>query len=148
MKKQLKTITSILLFGVFIFLGFSSGEGNDTEKVKEIVEKIEIGHTYTFFDGQSLRLQCNECDPIWCIKFTNENTCELWTRPNNSDHQSCKSNAKYSYDKNNQTITILSISNSNISNECLDKFIGKWQWKKGAFGERFYSIKYSDCDFS
>lgn len=134
--KKLMTIYGLIIFAFSIFT--SCGGGSN----------LRIGQTYTFFDGQNSSLQCYECDPIWCIKFTNENTCELWTRPNNSDLQSCKTDAKYSYDKNNQTITILSISNSNISNECLEKFIGEWQWKKGAFGERFYSKKYSDCDFS
>jgi hypothetical protein len=47
MNKQLKTFTSILLFSGFIFLGFSSGEENDTEKEKETEEKIEIGSTYS-----------------------------------------------------------------------------------------------------
>jgi hypothetical protein len=109
---------------------------------------LKIGETYTFFDGPNSSLQCYECDPIWCIKFIDENTCELWTRPNNSTIQSCKTNASYSYDKNTQTITIISISNGNVTNGCLEKFIGDWQWKSGKFGERFYSIKYSDCDFS
>jgi hypothetical protein len=50
MKKQLKTITSILLFGIFIFMGISSGEdikkSGDTQS-EEVVQKINIGSTYS-----------------------------------------------------------------------------------------------------
>ena len=47
MKKQLKTIFSIILFGGFIFLGFSSGEDQNAENEKEKEEKIKIGSTYS-----------------------------------------------------------------------------------------------------
>jgi hypothetical protein len=47
MKKQLKTIASILLFGGFIFLGYSSGEEKNAETVNEKEEKINIGSTYS-----------------------------------------------------------------------------------------------------
>ena len=50
MKKQLKTITSILLFGIFIFMGISSGEDikkSGNTQSEEVVQKINIGSTYS-----------------------------------------------------------------------------------------------------
>ncbi|NDC29120.1 MAG: hypothetical protein EBZ94_07275, partial [Crocinitomicaceae bacterium] len=50
MKKQLKTITSILLFGIFIFMGISSGEDikkSGDSQSEEVVQKINIGSTYS-----------------------------------------------------------------------------------------------------
>ena len=42
MKKQLKTITSILLFGGFIFLGYSSGEESDIHAATSLEEAKEV----------------------------------------------------------------------------------------------------------
>lgn len=54
MKKQLKTITSILFFGSFIFMGISSGEesktndeGSGDSQTEEVAQKINIGSTYS-----------------------------------------------------------------------------------------------------
>lgn len=47
MKKQLKTIFSIILFSGFIFLGYSSGEDQNTENENEKEDKIKIGSTYS-----------------------------------------------------------------------------------------------------
>lgn len=54
MKKQVKVITSIFLFGTFIFMGFSSEEESKQPKeekievkTEEIPEKINIGSTYS-----------------------------------------------------------------------------------------------------
>ena len=50
MKKQLKTITSILLFGIFIFMGISSGEesknnddGSGGSQTEEVDQKLILG---------------------------------------------------------------------------------------------------------
>lgn len=55
MKKQFKVITSIFLFGAFIFMGFSSEDESKQPKeekvevkTEEIPEKINIGSTYSF----------------------------------------------------------------------------------------------------
>jgi hypothetical protein len=54
MKKQVKAITSILLFGIFISMGISSGEesknndeANGGSHTEEVAKKINIGSTYS-----------------------------------------------------------------------------------------------------
>ncbi len=129
---------------VLLFLMSKSEEGSSKKSTK-----INYNETYTFYDGQNSRLECLECDPVWCIQFIDEGKAELWTRPlNNISMKSCLSTVNYIYDETTQTITIIDNSNNNVSSGCLSKFIGEWQWKSGQFGERFYSEKFSDCDFS
>lgn len=124
---------------LIVVLFWSCGEKNN----------LKIDYRYVFFDGASNRLQCAECDPIWYIRFIDETNCELWTESGrSSSFPSCKSTGEYKYDISTQTINLTTISNSNVSTLCVDKLIGEWKWKKGEFGERFYSLKYSDCDFS
>ena len=134
--------------GCFFILFFMSKGSKETS---ESGSKINYSEIYTFFDGQNSRLECYECDPVWCIQFIDDGTAELWTRPLNSKNsslKSCLSTVNYRYDTKTQTITIIGISNNNVSSGCLSKFIGEWRWKSGQFGERFYSMKFPDCDFS
>lgn len=110
---------------------------------------LKLDNRYVFFDGTSNKLQCTECDPIWYVRFIDETTCELWTETGkSSSFPSCKSRGEYKYDLSTQTISLNTISNSNVSSQCLNNLIGEWKWTKGEFGERFYSVKNSDCDFS
>lgn len=114
-------------------------------------DPLVIGKQYTFYDGQNRILICEECDPIWDIKFLDNNNAILISRmPNKSENYgSCRSEVKYKYNSANKTVTILSISNNNVSSDCKNRFLGDWQWKKGKYpGMRFYSKNLFDCDFS
>jgi hypothetical protein len=110
-----------------------------------------IGQKFTFYDGERGALNCNECDPIWEIRFIDQtNGILISRRPNkSSEYGSCKTSLKYKYNAATKTITILQLSNNNVSSDCLNKFIGEWQWRKGKFFDmRFYSKSNPECDFS
>jgi hypothetical protein len=114
-------------------------------------EPLIFGKLYTFYDGRNSVLRCEECDPIWDITFTDKNNAVLISRmPNKSGQNgSCRSDVKYQYNPSTKTVTIISVSNNNVSVDCKNKFIGDWEWKKGkAFDKRFYSKSMPDCDFS
>ena len=134
-----KYIISFIL--VFVFTNETYSQNNP----------LEIGHTYTFFDGTKGALNCSECDPIWEIKFIDRANAVLISRQANksSEYGSCRTNLKYIYNSATKTVTIIEISNKNVSSSCLNMFIGDWQWKKGKFLDmRFYSKLHPECDFS
>jgi hypothetical protein len=129
---------------IFLFISFSKNGNSQSNP-------FQIGKIYTFYDGSASVLQCYECDPIWEIKFIDKSNAILISRQPNksSDYGSCRTNVKYKYNVKTKTVTILQLSNSSVSQECLNKFLGEWQWKKGKyFDMRFYSKNNLECDFS
>ncbi len=110
-----------------------------------------IGKTFTFYGGPTGELNCNECDAIWEIKFKDASNAIMISRQPNksSEYGSCRTTLKYKYNQTTKTITLLDLNNKNITNDCLNMFIGDWQWKKGKyFDMRFYSKSHPNCDFS
>lgn len=105
---------------------------------------------YYFYDEND-ELNCAECDPCWKIKFIDKFTGELWSKPcsGSSVLKSCKSKFTYEYNEENNTVTIKSIDNNNVSESCKRKFMGDWVWSKGKYPlERFYSKNNPGADFS
>jgi hypothetical protein len=62
--------------------------------------------------------------------------------------KSCDTEFNYKYDSKNGVFEIIGGVNKYVSQQCLDKFVGRWKFKNGEFGERFYSEKISGVDFS
>ena len=104
--------------------------------------------TYYFYDVQD-DLECDECDPCWCIRFQDNMTAELWSQPCNggSNLKSCTSEVRFKFDLQSGVVNIKSVSNGNVSSECRGRFVGQWVWSEGKFGKRFYSKDIAGCDF-
>jgi hypothetical protein len=135
----------ILKYAIVVFIIFCS--------IQSIAQNnpLVIGKIYTFYDGRNSVLQCYECDPIWDITFVDKNNAILISRMPNKKGQygSCRSEVKYKYNPATKMVSIISISNPNVPEDCKNRFIGDWQWKKGKYLDmRFYSKNLSDCDFS
>jgi hypothetical protein len=104
--------------------------------------------TYYFYDVQD-DLECDECDPCWCIRFLDNKTAELWSQPcsGSSNLKSCTSEVRFKFDLQSGVVNITSVSNGNVSSECRGRFVGQWVWSEGKFGKRFYSKDIAGCDF-
>jgi len=145
-KKNILIYPLILTFFLLIALATDDGDSatNNSSNLP-----FNTGQVYDFFDGMDDKLSCYECDPCWHIKFLDDQNAEVWSTPcsGSSSLMSCSSDAKYNYDKESKVVTIISVSNNNVSYSCLSKFTGKWSWKDGKFGMRFYAENYNDVDF-
>jgi hypothetical protein len=137
---MIKLVSNIIVF-IAIFSAKLMAQSNP----------LIIGKKYTFYDGRNRLLECYECNPIWEITFVDKNNAILISRKpeKSSQYGSCRSDVKYRYNLSSKTVTIISVSNEHVSDECKNKFLGDWQWKKGQFFDmRFYSKNILDCDFS
>lgn len=139
--KQTRWIVTAVIAVVIVANAGSNGSSRESA--------LQIGEKYNFFDGSNGKLECPECDPCWHIKFKDEKNAELWSEPCSGSTylKSCRSDVSYKFDKTTNTVTILSIVNSNVSSECKNRFIGEWQWSEGEFGKRFYSKNNPGADF-
>ena len=143
-KKSLKTFFSIL----FLFLIVQCGnKGSDS--------KMIIGRSYDFFDGVGEgKLYCNGCYSGWTMIVEDENIVTIYSYyidpisfESDRGKMSCENKFKYKYDSDSGVFEILERVNKNSTNKSLDKFLGKWIWKKSENGERFYFEKMSGVDF-
>ena len=139
------------IFGFILFVSLVLNSCNNDSGLEDDDNNVlEIGKEYHFFDGLNGDLECYECDPCWCIKFNDESNAELWSKPCNGSSllKSCSSEVSYKFDKKTNTVSILNITNNNVSFECQNQFEGDWIWSEGKFGQRFYSKKNQGCDFN
>ena len=127
-----------LFYLLFVLpLLFSCGDSS-SDAGEEI---FKIGSTYAFFT-HGCDFNCDECSSSWKIKFIDENNAELWSHTSSSDYPSCKSDVKYKYD--NETVTIISISNSNVSSSCKSSITGDYKYDSAK--KLFISTTDSDCN--
>lgn len=105
-----------------------------------------IGRTYEFKCSE-MRNNCNECDSRWFIKIDNNSSATIYSSPStNSILKSCSTNVDYTFNSESGSITINSMSNSNVNYNCRQSFIGTWSFKRnGSKGIGFY--KNSNCGF-
>ncbi len=116
--------------------------GSSKEEVSN--DTLKIGSTYAFFT-QGCDFDCNECQESWKLKILDKENGELWSHFSSSDSPySCKSQIKYSYQ--NETISILSINNTNISSQCKSSIKGDYKYNSSK--KHFISIKNPDCNLN
>lgn len=138
--KRVTTIFGALFFtsSVLTSCGSSSQESNSEES-----EILKIGSTYAFFT-QGCNFECTECNESWKLKILDNENAELWSHSSSSDFPSCKSEMKYSYQ--NETITISSINNSNVSSQCISSIIGDYKYNRSK--KLFISLKDPNCNLN
>jgi|688.fasta_scaffold1235258_1 hypothetical protein len=138
--KKIKSIIRVLFFASVTLS--SCGINSEESKVEES-EIFKIGSTYAFFI-QGCNFECAECDESWKLKFLDKENAELWSHSSSSNFPSCKSEVKYSYQ--NETISIVSINNSNVSSQCISSIIGDYKYNSSK--KLFVSLKNPNCNLN
>ncbi len=150
--RKISKISKIIIgvFSLLLFLQCSKKTNTENDSV------VVIGKTYTFFDGVSDGpLKCYEGGDGWELEIIDESTIEIYSYGINpktferTNVKSCLTQFKYKFDSETGVFEIMKGTNVNVSQQCLDKFVGKWICKKGQFFEkRFFSEKMNGVDFS
>ena len=139
-----------LLYLLFVLpLLFSCGDSSSD--AKEEIFKMESVY---YFHSDGCNFNCDECDSNWLIVFS-ENFATLNAfNDSHSDSDeirrttdsTCPSRAKYEYDNETETISIISISDSYssyVSSSCYSSIIGDYKYDSAK--KLFISTKDSDC---
>ena len=138
--KQTRLIVTAI-FAVLIVANAGKSKGSENA--------LDIGTEYNFYFDAKGDDVCSECDACWLIKFKDETSAELWSRPCSGSTilKSCNSDVLYTFDKKTNTLTILNINNSNVSSVCKNRFKGDWKWGEGKYGKKFYSVRNPENSF-
>jgi hypothetical protein len=150
-KKSTKIIVSIIGISLILLLSNKKTNTNSLSGDSNIV----IGQTYNFYDGVGVgKLHCVGCGSIWKLEVKSDGIISIYSVDIDMSNlkekphtKSCDTEFNYKYDSKNGVFEILGGVNKYVSQQCLDRFVGKWKFKNGEFGERFYSENISGVDF-